>query len=126
MTEQPTQPTPSAPVKPTITYEQFAAIDLRVGRVLEAGPHPNADKLLVLKVDLGPLGIRQVMAGIKAYYQPDQLVGKFVVTVANLAPRVMRGLESQGMILAASEGEPPTDVIVLVLDKPVSPGSGIK
>lgn len=112
--------------KPLITYEQFSALDLRIGRVLEAGPHPNADKLLVVKVDLGPMGIRQIIAGIRAYYPPEQLVGKSVVVVTNLQPRMMRGLESQGMLLAASEGEPPTDVIVLVPDKPVSAGSLVK
>jgi len=112
--------------KPLITYDQFAAIDLRVGKVIEAGPHPNADKLVVLKVDLGQLGVRQILAGIKLYYQPEQLVGKSIVVVTNLQPRMMRGLESQGMLLAASEGEPPTDVILLTTDKQVSPGSMIK
>jgi methionyl-tRNA synthetase len=132
MTEEPkppeAKPLEPKPVetKPLVTYEQFSALDFRVGRVLEVNPHPNADKLLVLKVDLGAMGIRQIIAGIKAYYQPDNLVGKFIVTVANLQPRMMRGLESQGMILAASEGEPPTDVIVLTTDKPVSPGSLVK
>ncbi len=127
MTEEskPLEPKPIES-KPFVTYEQFSALDFRVGRVLEANPHPNADKLLVVKVDLGAMGIRQIIAGIKAYYQPDNLVGKFVVIVANLQPRMMRGLESQGMLLAASEGEPPTDVIVLTTDKPVSPGSLVK
>jgi methionine--tRNA ligase beta chain len=113
-------------IKPLITHEQFSALDLRVGRILEAGLHPNADKLLVLKADLGSAGIRQIIAGIRSWYQPDQLVGKFVVVVANLQPRMMRGLESQGMLLAASEGDPPTDVIVLTLDKPVSVGAIVK
>jgi methionine--tRNA ligase beta chain len=123
--EKPLEPKP-VETKPLVTYEQFSALDFRVGRVLEANPHPNADKLLVLKVDLGPMGIRQIIAGIKAFYQPDNLVGKFVVIVANLQPRMMRGLESQGMVMAASEGEPPTDVIILTTDKPVSPGSLVK
>ncbi len=129
MTEEPKPQenvAPKADTKPLITYDQFAALDLRIGKVVEAGPHPNADKLLVLKVDLGAMGIRQIVAGIKMFYQPDQLVGKSIVVVTNLQPRMMRGLESQGMLLAASEGEPPTDVIVLTTDKPVSPGSMVK
>ena len=112
--------------KPLISYEQFSALDLRVGRVLEVNAHPNADKLLVVKVDLGPMGVRQIVAGIKLYYQPEQLVGKLIVVVTNLQPRMMRGLESQGMLLAASEGEPPTDIIVLTTDKPVSLGALVK
>jgi len=129
MTEEPKPQenvAPKADTKPLITYDQLAALDLLSGKVVEAGPHPNADKLLVLKVDLGAMGIRQIVAGIKMFYQPDQLVGKSIVVVTNLQPRMMRGLESQGMLLAASEGEPPTDVIVLTTDKPVSPGSMVK
>jgi methionyl-tRNA synthetase len=129
MTEQ-VNPEPKPEVKPEtkplITYDQFAAVDLRVGKVIEAGPHPNADKLIVLKVDLGQLGVRQILAGIKLFYQPEQLVGKSIVVVTNLQPRMMRGLESQGMLLAASEGDPATDVIVLTTDKPVSAGSLVK
>lgn len=113
-------------LKPLINYEQFAAVDLRAGKILEASAHPNADKLVVLKVDLGPLGVRQVLAGIRAYYQPEELVGKTVIVVANLAPRMMRGLESQGMILAGVEGEPATHVVVSALDKPVAPGSHVQ
>ncbi|MFA5864669.1 MAG: methionine--tRNA ligase subunit beta [Phycisphaerae bacterium] len=127
MTEE-SKPLENKPLetKPLISYEQFSALDLRVGRVLEASAHPNADKLLVVKVDLGPMGVRQIVAGIKLYYQPEQLVGKLVILVANLQPRMMRGLESQGMLLAASEGEPPTDIIVLTTDKPVSLGALVK
>ena len=72
-----------------------------MGRVLEAAPHPNADKLLVLKVDLGTEQ-RQIIAGIKPYCAPEALVGKDIIVVANLAPRKMRGLDSNGMLLAAT------------------------
>jgi methionyl-tRNA synthetase len=114
-------------LKPIINYEQFAAVDLRAGKILEAGPHPNGDKLLVLKVDLGPLGVRQILAGIRAYYQqPEELIGKMIIVVANLAPRMMRGLESQGMILAGVEGEPATNVVISTIDKPVAPGSRVQ
>ena len=89
-------------IKPQISYDDFAKLDLRVGKVLEAAPHPNADRLMVLKVDLGTEQ-RQLIAGIRGHYEPDDLVGTQIVVVANLAPRVMRGLESQGMLLAAVE-----------------------
>jgi len=84
-----------------ITIEQFQQVELRVGTVKEAAPHPNADRLLVLKVDLGTEE-RQIVAGIRAHYDPASLVGTQVVVVANLAPAVLRGVESQGMLLAAS------------------------
>jgi len=111
--------------KPQITFEQFAALDLRAAKVLEASDHPNADKLTVMKVDLGPLGQRQIVAGIRQWYQPQDLVGKFIALVVNLAPRTMRGVESQGMLLAGVEGQPPKNVVVLTLDRPVAPGTPI-
>lgn len=112
-------------MKDQITYEQFAALDLRVARVLDVQPHPNADKLLVLRIDLGELGERQILAGVRPYYPPETLVGKLIVVLVNLAPRQIRGLESNGMLLAASAGQPPQDVVVLTLDRPVPPGSRI-
>ncbi|MGH7893409.1 MAG: methionine--tRNA ligase subunit beta [Candidatus Binatia bacterium] len=84
-----------------ITIEQFQAVELRVATVTAAEPHPNADRLLVLKVDLGG-DQRQIVAGIRAHYDPATLVGTQVVVVANLAPAMLRGIESQGMLLAAS------------------------
>jgi len=84
-----------------ITIEQFQQVELRVGIVKEAAAHPNADRLLVLKVDLGTEE-RQIVAGIRAHYEPEALVGTQVVVVANLAPATLRGVESQGMLLAAS------------------------
>lgn len=107
----------------TISFEDFAKVQLRVGRVLEAAEHPNADKLLVLKVDLGTEQ-RQIVAGIKAYYTPGDLVGKDIVIVANLAPRMMRGLESQGMLLAASTPDR-SQVVVLTPQAAVPPGSTV-
>jgi len=85
----------------TITIDDFLKLDLRVGTVLSAEPHPNADKLMVLQVDLGA-ETRQIIAGIRAHYDAGALLGKQIVVVANLAPRAMRGLDSQGMLLAAS------------------------
>jgi methionyl-tRNA synthetase len=84
-----------------ITIEQFQGVELRVATVTAAEPHPNADRLLVLKVDLGTEQ-RQIVAGIRAHYDPAALVGTQVVVVANLEPAKLRGVESQGMLLAAS------------------------
>jgi methionyl-tRNA synthetase len=114
-------PTGGAPA--TITFDDFAKVKLRVGRVIEANEHPNADKLLVLKVDLGDEQ-RQICAGIKGFYTPDQLVGKNLILVANLAPRMMRGVESNGMLLAASSADR-NKVIVLTTDADIAPGSAV-
>ncbi len=84
-----------------ITIEQFQQVELRVATVKEAAPHPNADRLLVLTVDLGGEE-RQIVAGIRAHYDPAALVGTQVVVVANLEPATLRGVQSQGMLLAAS------------------------
>jgi len=114
-----TEPVPGAT---KISIDDFRKIELKVGRVVEAVHHPNADKLLVLKVDLGGGEVRQVVAGVKAWYAPEQLVGKTVIVVANLQPAVLRGVESQGMVLATSSG---ADVIVLTTDRPAEPGSKV-
>jgi len=88
-----------------IEIDDFAKVDLRVGQVLSAERIPKADKLLLLKVDLAEEQPRQVLAGIAQYYEPEKLIGRKVVIVANLKPRKLRGLESQGMVVAASYGE---------------------
>jgi methionyl-tRNA synthetase len=95
---------PFAPPKDTIQYDDFAKLDLRLGEVVVAEAHPNADKLLRLEVDLG-YERRQVLAGIAEQYAPEEVLGKKVVVVANLAPRKIRGLESQGMVLMAEDRE---------------------
>lgn len=96
---------PDAPAaKPTVTFDDFAKLDLRVARIVEAEPHPNADKLLRLQLDDGSGTPRQICAGVKAFYDPADLVGKQIVIVANLEPRTLRGEESRGMLLAASIG----------------------
>jgi len=107
----------------TISFDEFARIDLRVARVLECVAHPNADKLLVLKVDLGTEQ-RQLCAGIKGHYDPASLVGRLIVVVANLAPRTMRGMESQGMLLAASTPDH-SRIILLQPDAEIEPGSKV-
>ncbi|MBK9120939.1 MAG: methionine--tRNA ligase subunit beta [Phycisphaerales bacterium] len=106
-----------------IAYDDFAKLDLRIATIEQAEPHPAADKLLVLQVNLGSEK-RQILAGIRAHYPPEQLVGRQIVVVANLAPRTMRGLESQGMLLAAS-GPDHREVILLAPERPIAPGAKV-
>lgn len=119
-----TETTPATPQGPaTITFDDFAKIDLRVATVLECAAHPNADKLLVLQVDLGGER-RQICAGLRAHYQPEQLVGKQIIVVANLAPRTMRGQVSNGMLLAATD--PATGKVIFVSpSETTGPGSKV-
>ena len=108
---------PAGPEK--ISIQDFKKVLLKVGKVTEAGLHPNADRLLVLKVDIGG-EVRQIVSGIRKWYEPEKLVGRSVIVVANLKPAVLRGEESQGMVLAASSGE---EVILLQPDRDAAPGS---
>jgi tRNA-binding protein len=98
----------------TINYEDFAKLELRVAKVLEARPHPNADKLLLLQIDVGGEQ-KQIVAGIRAHYAPEQLVGRLIVVVNNLAPAMLRGETSNGMLLAATSGD---KVVLLAPDDP--------
>jgi methionyl-tRNA synthetase len=109
------------PLKPEIDYEKFAALDLRVGKVLEAEPVPKSRSLLRLRVDLG-FETRQVLAGISQQYRAEDLIGRQVIVLANLKPRKMMGLESQGMVLAAHLGEAP---VVLVPEKEATIGGAV-
>ena len=108
----------------TIAYDDFAKLELRAATIVEAKVHPNADKLLVIQVDLGGEK-RQICAGIRAFYAPEQLVGKQVVVVANLEPKPLRGEISQGMLLAATD---PTSgrVVIISPAENVAPGSVVK
>src|SRR5258705_9852230 len=94
-----------------IEIGDFAKVDLRVGQVVSAERLPKADKLLLLKIDIGEENPRQILAGIAEYYEPEKLLGRKVVVVANLKPRKLRGFESQGMVVAASYGEEGRPVI---------------
>jgi methionine--tRNA ligase beta chain len=105
-----------------ITIDEFSKVELRVATIKAAELHPKADKLLVLKIDLGTEE-RQLVAGIRGHYTPEELVGKQIVVVANLQPAMLRGVESQGMLLAASDGE---KVIVLSPEKAISAGARVK
>lgn len=114
-------------LKPTITFEDFAKIDLRVAVIVHAEAHPKADRLLKLQIDLGGQH-RQICAGIRQYVSdPAVLIGKQIIVVANLAPRVIRGEESNGMLLAATstDGEEVRDVVLLAPERPVTPGSTV-
>ena len=107
-----------------ITIEQFREVQLRVGTVRSAEPHPNADRLVVLRVDLGGEE-RQLVAGIRAHYDPASLVGRQVVVVANLAPAMLRGVESNGMVLAAAD-EASGKVVLLRPDEVVGTGAVVR
>ncbi len=111
------------PGSDTITFDEFIKVKMRVGKVVEASDHPNADKLVVMKVDVGDEQ-RQIVAGLKGYYTPDQLVGRNLIIVTNLAPRKMRGVESQGMLLAASTPNH-EQVVTLTTSEDIPPGSGV-
>jgi methionyl-tRNA synthetase len=106
-----------------IEYDDFAKVELRVAEVLSAERVPKSDKLLKLSVNAGDPSPRQILAGIGQHYAPEQLVGKSVVIVANLKPRKLMGLESQGMVLAASDE---TGLFVTTVAGTVKPGSGVK
>ena len=99
-----------------ITIDDFIKVELRVGEIKLAERVPNADKLLRFEVDLGEAQPRQILAGLAEYYEPEKLIGRKVVVVANLKPRKMRGLESQGMICAASLTEEDTPAIATFLE----------
>lgn len=124
-------PAGGASAKPIIPFDEFAKVDLRVARIVQAENHPSADKLLKLQLDDGSGTPRQICAGIRGYYKPEELVGRLIIIVANLEPRKIRGEESRGMLLAASDL--PKDaaaasgterrVILLRPDAEIAPGS---
>lgn len=105
-----------------ISIDDFKKIELKVATIKAAEAHPNADKLMVLQIDLGEEQ-RQICAGIRNHYTAEELVGKQIVVVANLEAAKLRGLESQGMLLAASSGD---QVILLTPDKPANAGAPVK
>ena len=106
-----------------INYEEFSRIDLRAGKILEAMRAEGSPKLLKLKVDLGELGHRQILAGIGKKYEPEALIGKMIIIVANLKPAKLMGIESQGMVLAAGDSE--VRGLATILEE-VDPGTKVK
>lgn len=105
-----------------MTIDEFRKIDLRVATIKKVEPHPNADRLYIVEVDLGT-ETRQLVAGIRIYYTPEQLIGRQVAIVTNLEPATIRGIQSNGMLLAASDEQ---GLSILTLDRPIAPGAIIK
>ncbi|OIO81280.1 methionine--tRNA ligase subunit beta [Candidatus Pacearchaeota archaeon CG1_02_32_132] len=110
--------------KEKISYSDFQKLDLRVGKILKVEDHPNADKLFVLTVDLAEDSPRTIVAGLKAFYEKEDLEGKKAIFVVNLEPANLRGIESNGMILAASNKDKET-VTILKPEKDLETGSKI-
>jgi len=104
-----------------ISIDDFRKVELRIATIKSAEPHPNADKLMVLQIDLGDEQ-RQICAGIRGHYAPEELLGKQIVVVANLETAKLRGLDSQGMLLAASDDD---RVVILTPDKTVLAGAKV-
>ncbi len=108
--------------EPKISIDKFFQTQLRVARIISAEPIPNADRLLKLQVDLGDEQ-RQLVAGIALAYEPEALVGKRIIVVANLKPARLRGVESQGMLLAADlDGRP----VLATFDEEIAPGTPVR
>jgi len=104
-----------------ISIDEFRKIEIKVATIKHAELHPNADRLMVLKIDLGSEE-RQLVAGIKGHYAPEDLIGRQIVVVANLEPAKLRGVESQGMLLAVTDND---KIVLLNPEKPVSPGAKV-
>ena len=113
------------PIRPEITIDDFSKIDLRVAKVVDAQSVEGADKLIELQLDLDGES-RTVFAGIKSAYDPQTLIGRQVVVVANLAPRKMRFGTSEGMILAASGRDDASGIFVIQPDGGAEPGMGVR
>jgi len=108
-----------------ITIENFEKLDLRVGEIISVEEHPNASKLLVLRVDFGEeIGERTIVAGLRNHYSADELEGKKAVFIVNLEPANLRGVESNGMILAASNSDK-SEVKILITDGDLEAGSKV-
>lgn len=120
--EQETQSRVAEPIAEAIAFDDFLKLDLRVGTVLECTKVPKADKLLQFKLDDG-LGGRTIVSGIAQHYAPEELVGKQVCFIANLPPRKLKGVESQGMILSSLDAD--GTLRIVMPEKPVAPGSKI-
>jgi methionyl-tRNA synthetase len=104
-----------------ITIDEFRKLELKIGTIKKAEPHPNADRLMVLQVDLGSEE-RQIIAGIRGHYTPEELIEKQIVVAANLETARLRGMESQGMVLAASDGD---HIVILTPERRVAPGAKV-
>jgi methionyl-tRNA synthetase len=108
---------------PRISYDDFAKLDIRIGTVVAAELVPETDKLIKCTIDFGELGERTIVSGIAEWKKPEELVGRQFPYIVNLAPRVLRGVESQGMLLAASDE---VGVALLNPERNLSPGTKLK
>ena len=106
-----------------ITYDDFAKLDIRIGTVVAAEPVPETDKLIKCTIDFGEAGLRTIVSGIAEWKKPEELVGRQLPYIFNLAPRMLRGVESQGMLLAGSDDE---GLALLVPERPVPPGTKLR
>ncbi len=105
-----------------ISFDDFKEMELVTGKILSVDEHPNADKLIILKVDIGEEQPRTLVAGLKEHYNAEELKGTTVIVIANLEPAKLRGVQSQGMLLAAQDGD---IVSLLKPDKPIAPGARV-
>ncbi len=108
--------------KPVISYDDFAKLDLRVATVLAAREHPNADKLLLLRIQVGEEE-KQIVAGIRGHYEAEALIGTQIIVLNNLEPALLRGEESEGMLLAIGDGEA---VVLLRPDRETASGAVVR
>lgn len=116
---------PEAPEGTTyLEFDTFMKVDLRVGKITSVEDHPNADRLYVVTIDDGSDKGRTICAGLKAFYEPEQMIGKSVVFVANLKPRPLRGVVSEGMMLAADDGN--DNVRLITIDGDISTGAQVR
>jgi len=105
-----------------VTFEEFKKLELKVAKILEVKDHPNAQKLFVLSIDLGDK-TKQIVAGIKSSYKKEELVGKQIIVVDNLEPALLRGVESQGMLLACQDE---AGICIISPEREVRLGSSVK
>ena len=105
-----------------VTFEEFKKLEIKIAQIKEVNDHPNADKLYVITIDLGEK-TKQIVAGIRGFYKPEDLLGRHIVVIDNLQPALLRGVESQAMLLAAQDEQ---GISVIMPDRPVKPGSTVK
>ena len=105
-----------------VSIEEFKKLELKVAEIVSVAPHPQADRLYVLDIKIGDAR-KQIVAGIRKYYSEEELKGKKIVIVDNLEPAVIRGIESQGMLLAASTDE---DLTIVIPERPIPDGAKVR
>ncbi len=108
---------------PEISFDEWNKLDLRVGEIIDAEDHPNADKLYILKVDIGG-SEKTLVAGLRNHYEKDELIGKKVIVFTNLKPAELRGVKSEGMVLAAVAGN--DDVVLISPEEDIDNGARIR